>query len=417
MLKKLRHRFVRITFFALAIVVSVQLLAVNVINILQRDAECREMLSSIVRSEEPDFDVAYQTDDYFRAFLNPFAGKRYSVQTSGSTRYFVVTVVNNVITNVYFKNMSALSDSEILEYVSKSYEYGNGFDFVGNYRMYRVTDESSGVTTIAFLDYQRQVLDTMKLAGITLIVGIILILILILPVVIFAKRAVRPVERSIEKQKQFITDASHELKTPIAIISANAEVLEMCEGENEWVDSIKNQTARLNTLVRNLVTLSKLEETRNTPTKESFCLSDALIDVATPFVTPAKAKGSDIIFDVREQVYMTASESEIRQLIGILCDNAVKYVTPGGIIKITCRKKGRTINLEFFNDCENISPDDLEKLFDRFYRTDKSRNSSGGGHGIGLSIARVVVERNNGEITAVSTKPDSVTFKISFRQA
>ena len=414
MLKKLQRRFVRITFIALLIVFSVQLLAVNVINIIQRDAECREILMQIVSSDNLNDDAGIGADDYFRAFINPFGVRSEKAQTPYSSKYFLVTISNNTITKLSKKNISSLTDQEVIEYASEAYNGENGFAFVGTYRTYKVTDEQTGVTTIAFLDYQRAMLDTMKLAGITFIVGAILILVLIIPVIFFAKKAVKPVERSIEKQKQFITDASHELKTPIAVISANAEVLEMCEGENEWVTSIKNQTARLNTLVKNLVTLSKLEETRNTPEIESFNLSDAVIDAASPFVTPAKNKGVEFVIDVQDNVRLSASESEIRQLVGILCDNAVKYVTPGGTIKVSLQKKGRSINLEVFNDCDNLDPGKLDKLFDRFYRTDNSRNSSTGGHGIGLSIARVVVERNNGTIKAVSNAPGTVTFIVSF---
>ena len=413
MLKRLQHRFIRITFFAVAIVVFAQLLAVNVINIAQRDAECREILTVIMNSDEPKEGEGYGADDYFRAFFNPFGTRRFTAETPYSTKYFVITVENNVITGITKKNVDDLTEDELISLASTVYKNGDGFDFSGNYRTYTQTN-SNGVTTIAFLDYQRELLDTMKLAGITLIVGLILIVILIIPVIFYAKRAIKPVERSIEKQKQFITDASHELKTPIAIISANAEVLEMIEGENEWVESIKNQTVRLNTLVKNLVTLSKLEETRNTPTVEHFNLSDSVIDVATPFVTPANNKGVEFSLDVQDNIMMDASESEIRQLVSILCDNAVKYVTPGGEIKLTVQKKGRNIYLDIFNDCEDIDPAKLEKLFDRFYRTDTSRNSTTGGHGIGLSIAQVVVERNHGKITAVSTKPNTVTFKVRF---
>ena len=414
MLKKLQRRFIIITFFALATVVFIQLLAVNIINIAQHDNESREILTSIAKSEEPMNVDGYGANDYFRTFINPFWMKSLGPETPYATKYFVITVENNLITNFSSKNISDLSEEEIIDLASSAYRNGDGFDFSGSYRTYCSTDSETGVSTIVFLDYQRNLIDTMKLAGISFLVGIILIFALIIPVVFFAKRAVRPVERSIEKQRQFITDASHELKTPIAIISANAEVLEMCEGENEWLTSIKNQTSRLNTLVKNLVTLSKLEETRNKPSVEQFNLSDTLIDVATPFVTPAKNKDVDFIFDVQEKINLTASESEIRQLISILCDNAVKYVTPGGVIKISLQKKGRSVHLDFYNDCENIEPEKLQKLFDRFYRTDTSRNSTTGGHGIGLSIARVVVERNNGKISAVATKPNSVTFKISF---
>lgn len=413
MLKKLRKRFVRITMLSLMLVLFVQMIAVNAVNILQRDNNCKNILNIIVKQGELNISKPFDTGDYFWNFLNPFRVDREGEETPYATKYFVVTIKGDKIVKFNGKNIYDLSEEQTINYASKALNNGPGYGIVDRYRYYCVQQDDNSAT-IGFVNYERDVKETMKLAGITFIVGVLLIIMLVIPVMYFAKKAVQPVERTIEKQKQFITDASHELKTPIAIISANAEVLEMVQGETEWTTSIKNQTRRLSTLVKNLVTLSKLEETRNTPTIESFNLSDAVLDVAKTFETPAKAKNVEMIFDVQDNIIIRAAESEIRQLVSILCDNAVKYVTEGGQIKVSCKKRGRTINMEFFNDCDNIDSDKLSKLFDRFYRTDKSRNSGTGGHGIGLSIARVVVERNGGTISAVSTKKDSVTFKITF---
>ena len=224
----------------------------------------------------------------------------------------------------------------------------------------------------------------------------------------------RPVEKSIEKQRQFITDAGHELKTPIAIISADADVLEMCEGENEWVSSIKNQTIRLDGLVKELVTLSKLEEEHEMPKAQLFNLSLAVTETVSSFETLAKANNINFEYDIAKNVMLNGNENEVRQLISILSDNAVKYTTENGTVKISLFKSGKTVNLHMYNDCENIQKEKLDKLFDRFYRADSSRSRETGGYGIGLSIAQVIVERNKGKIKAESTRPNSVTFKITF---
>lgn len=413
MLKKLRWKFVRITLLSLILVLFMQMFAVNVVNILQRDNNCRNILEIIVKRGELSKADPFAFEDYFLNFINPFRTDKVNAETPYATKYFVLTIKDNKVVSFDGKNIYDLSETQALSLAASAIESGPGFGFVGEYRYYYVIDQA-GKSTLGFVNYERDVTETMKLAGITFIVSMIIIVLLILPVMYFAKKAVQPVERTMEKQKQFITDASHELKTPLSIISANAEVLEMCEGENEWTASIKKQTARLSVLVKNLVTLSKLEETRNTPVVESFNISDALFDVAKSFETPAAAKGVEIKYDVQDKVYMRAAESEIRQLFSILCDNAVKYVTDNGIIRISLKKKGRSINLEFYNDCEGIDPDKLSKLFDRFFRMDNSRNSKTGGHGIGLSIAQVVVERNGGKISAESNDNKSVLFRISF---
>ncbi|MCM1486038.1 MAG: HAMP domain-containing histidine kinase, partial [Faecalibacterium sp.] len=207
-------------------------------------------------------------------------------------------------------------------------------------------------------------------------------------------------------------DAGHELKTPIAIISADAEVLEICEGENEWLTSIREQTVRLDRLVKDLVTLSKLDEEKAKPKFERFDISEAVLDSAMNFETLAKSKGLDFTINVAPDIMYNGNESEIRQLISILGDNAVKYCSENGTIKLSLYKSGKNICIEMFNDCDYIEKDKLERLFDRFYRADSSRSRETGGYGIGLSIAKVVVTRHKGKITATSSDSKSVTFKI-----
>lgn len=414
MLKKLRHRFLRIAMFALCTIVSVQLFSVNTINILQRDTEIRKILN-MISDNGGIFPDNYSNDyNYIDKFLNPFQDVHITIETPYSTRYFVVKLQGTRVTSVSTDNIASVTDRMALYYADIVYKNGEGYGFIDQFRYYYTTKADTGESIMVFLDYQDELEATFRLFYLSLLVSLICIFVLAIPIWLLSKKAMKPVEKSIEKQRQFITDASHELKTPIAIISADADVLEMCEGENEWVTSIKNQTIRLDGLVKDLVTLSKLQEEPRTLEKTTFNLSRAVTETVSSFEILAKANGISLTYDAGKNIMMTANENEIRQLISILSDNAVKYTTENGNINLNLYKSGKTINLSMSNDCENISKEKLEKLFDRFYRADSSRSRETGGYGIGLSIAQVIVERNGGKIEAISTKPNSVTFKITF---
>ena len=414
MLKKLRHRFLRIAMFALCTIVSVQLFSVNTINILQRDTEVRKMLNMISDNGGIFPNNYNENQNYIDKLLNPFQDVHITIETPYSTRYFVVKLYGNQVTSVSTDNIASVTDRMALHYADTVYKNGEGYGFLEQFRYYYTTNHHTGESLMVFIDYQDELEATFRLFSLSLLVSVICILILIFPIWHLSKKAMRPVEKSIEKQRQFITDASHELKTPIAIISADADVLEMCSGENEWVTSIKNQTIRLDGLVKDLVTLSKLQEEPKAPEKTTFNLSKAVEETVSSFEILAKTNGITLTYDAGKNIMLTANENEIRQLISILSDNAVKYTTENGNINLTLTKNARSIILSMTNDCESISKEKLEKLFDRFYRADSSRSRETGGYGIGLSIAQVITERNGGKIEAISTKPDSVTFKITF---
>ena len=237
-------------------------------------------------------------------------------------------------------------------------------------------------------------------------------LLILIPVYWLSKWAIRPIATNMQKQKQFITDAGHELKTPLAIISANTEVLEMCEGENEWLTSIKNQTVRMDGLVKNLVTLAKADESKIKRQTAKFNLSKAVSETASGFETAAKLANRNFAINVTESIYYRGEESELRQLISILCDNAIKYSDEQGIISLNLYKSGKSVVIEMYNTCEYVDPESVKSIFDRFYRADQSRSRETGGYGIGLSIAKAIVERHRGKIRAFTNGTTAITFKI-----
>ena len=410
MLKRLQRKFVAIAILALVTIVFVELFSVNVVNVYQRDSDSKSILYLIAQNDGvlPNASVT----DSFSSGWNPFSRTQITVETPYSTRYFVVKLHDNVVTDISTRNIASVSDRAAFEYAAQVYGKETGYGFLDIYRYYYAKDEATGNSIMVFLDFERELEATFALATVSFLVGVIFILLLSFPVYLLTRSALAPVKRSIEQQKQFITDASHELKTPLAIISADADVLEMCEGENEWVSSIKSQTARMDTLVRNLVSLSKLDETANESEHVTFNVSEAVLDTALNFEPLAKSRNLRFTLDVAPDLTLKGSEGEIRQLVSLLCDNALKYTNDGGEIRLSLYKNGKTLCLDAYNTCESIEKDKLPHLFDRFYRADKSRARETGGYGIGLSIAKAIVERHKGKISASSQDGRSILFRI-----
>lgn len=232
-------------------------------------------------------------------------------------------------------------------------------------------------------------------------------------VVIFSRLVFRPIAESYQKQKQFITDASHEIKTPLTIIDANVEVIEMMSGENKWTKSTKNQVKRLASLAGQLITLSKMDEGDGAADKMKFSMTDAVIDTTSSFESVAETKGRKLVCDIEENLYFVGEEKRIREMFGIFLDNAVKYSTEGSEIHVSLERKGRKIIYQISNETDLIAKGNQDVLFERFYRSDASRNSATGGSGIGLSVAKAVAEAHHGKLTAESKDGKSLTITLA----
>ena len=217
-----------------------------------------------------------------------------------------------------------------------------------------------------------------------------------------------PVVRSVQRQKQFITDASHELKTPITVIATSLKVLEMEVGKQKWIDKALGQTEKLTSLVSSLVTLSRMDEEDSPLKPEPFPISEAVEETAESFRDLAQSKGHELSLSIAPGLIYTGDEYALRQLVSILLDNAIKYALPGAPISLTLAKGRRGVVLTAANRCDPAPELDPGKLFDRFYRADPARSSTGG-FGIGLSIARSIAEGHHGSISA-KLEGDTITF-------
>ena len=217
----------------------------------------------------------------------------------------------------------------------------------------------------------------------------------------FAGKFIRPVAESYEKQKRFITDAGHEIKTPLTIIGADVDLLKMDYGENEYLDDIENQVKRLSGLTGDLVHLARMEESQKSLSMIEFPVSEIVRETAAPFQTLAKSQNKELVLQIQPEQSLCGNEKSVSQLVSILLDNALKYSPEGSTIRLNLEKQGRKLILKVSNLCLTpVTEEDLHHVFDRFWRADPSRNSETGGHGIGLSMAQAIVIAHGGKINA-----------------
>lgn len=293
------------------------------------------------------------------------------------------------------------SQEELLEIAEDVLSSNADSGYTGNY-VYRVTDKNDGSRAAIFLNCESKKAGVISLALISLgacVTGVFLSLLL---VALLSKRAIKPMMENIERQKQFITDAGHELKTPLTVISANMDVLSMDIGQNEWVQGTQKQVANMRKLVNELVYLSRMDETDSHLEKSIVDLSKAVQDVAAPFEGMAEFNGKGLNLHMEDNITVNGDEAALRRLVSILCENAVKYAPEDSEILISLTQSGKSVVLITENAMkEPLSEEALNHLFDRFYRGDESRSKEeNSGFGIGLSIARAITEKHGGTIKA-----------------
>ncbi|MFQ9516583.1 MAG: sensor histidine kinase [Eubacterium sp.] len=424
MIKNLRKKFIIVAMCSTFVVLTAIMGVVNIANyskIIQRADRMTELLAENDGSfekknneefKEPGEDKKEDISDNDRKIREKPEG--FSPETPFATRFFTVSLDEdgNVISSDMGK-IAAISQEDGEAYAKEVFQKDSEKGFKDVYR-YRITEIDDDIMII-FLDC-RQDLDNSRAFALTSVaVSVSGLLAVFILVVIFSKVVFRPVEESYEKQKQFITDASHEIKTPLTIIDANTEVLEMESGENQWTKSTRNQIKRLSSLTQQLVTLSKLDEKADRMERSEFSLSDVVADSVEPFDVLARTREKNLSIDINENINFIGNQKEIRQLVGILMDNALKYSSEKGNIRISLKKKGKKIYLEVWNQTEDIPQGNMDILFERFYRMDSSRNSETGGTGIGLSVAKAIAVSHRGRITAYSEDGKSIRIMVEFK--
>lgn len=400
MLRKLRRRFIAAAMAAIGAVTLVLLCAVNLWN-----------YKITTDSLDATLDIMSLTGSYSsgKDYSLPEIFGGHSSEEMYMTRFFAVYYdQNGKAAGVFRDYIATVSVEQALSYSSDALSSGRERGYYGDYR-YRVLGASGG-SIVVFLNAVPEQQSMKTLLKVSVIVSLLALLAAFALITAFSKKATAPYMKNMQLQKQFITDAGHELKTPLTSISTSADVLKLETGENEWVDNIQKQAARMSKLVANLVTLSKLDEGAQMPDMCDFSLSDAAWEVSEPFELRAVAQGKKYSRSIEDSITVHGDMAAVQQMISILLDNAFKYSDEGGEIRLSVRKQHKGSVIEVYNTCAEGSLGDISRFFDRFYRADKAR-SADGGTGIGLSIARAVAEAHGGSISAESADARSIIFR------
>lgn len=402
MIRALRRKFVLIAMGSLLIILVAIISAINGLSLYQMNRTADAMLAFLARNggSFPEFDRRREPDPPFAPPMNE--------ETRFATRYFTVrTDAQGAILQIDTGHIAAISEADA-ERCALTALAGPSTGYVGAYK-YLLSQEADGLLLV-FLDCRAQIESARALLAITCLIGLLLCAVMFVLLSVFSRHAVAPIAQSIEKQRRFITDASHEIKTPLSIIAASADALSLDVGDSEWIESIRRQIARMNGLVADMVSLSRMDEDRARLTMLDFSISDAVREAAEPFEKVAEAAGKRLRIAVQTGLSYRGDEAAIRQLVSLLLDNAVKYASAGGEIRLTLAREGRSTVLCAVNPCDRVPEGDLSRLFRRFYRDDESRSRESGGHGLGLSVAQAITLAHKGRLVAERRGDTMIAF-------
>ena len=296
-------------------------------------------------------------------------------------------------------HIASIDEEQAVTMAAEVLQRGKTGGRIGDYRYRLDRIDKDGSMMAVFLDNtSEEHTERLILVASLLISGVVLLFTFLL-VFLLSTRAVKPTVTAFEKQKRFISDASHELKTPLTVISADVDVMELSGEKSEWTASIRDQVSRMNDLIRDMLTLSRMEDDSVRRVFSDVDLSALASQETEPFRVVARSQDKTYETVIDEGIHVQGDAAALSHLFSILSDNALKYSGKDAQIRVELKRTQKCARLEFFNTCETLPEGDLGRLFDRFYRADTSRNRESGGFGIGLSVARAIAESHGGKIS------------------
>lgn len=402
MFKSLRKKFIITAVGSVAVVITVLALALNFINFNKLEEKIDTTLLDASKSQAITKIFSEDGDDLVitKNSTNPTDYNGFSIAKVDSDGEIIKAYRDDTLVS----NHDALQNK-----VEQALEKGGTSGFIGTYRFLKVETEVGNL--ILFLNCQRELDSFESFAKNSILISIFVIVSVLIMIILISKKVIAPIQETYIKQKQFITGASHELKTPLAIISSNADVLEMENGNSKWTNNIHNQVDRLTSLVNSLVVFSRMEE-KDTVERESFDLTEVLQSRIADFNELANFQKKYIVTNITSNLNYYGEKESIIQLMDILLENSIKYAPENSDILVSLEKNRKYAILKVSNKAD-VKKGDLSKVFDRFYRLDESRNSTIKGYGIGLSMAQLIAEKHKETIRAYS--PEDGVFKIEMR--
>ena len=403
MIRKLKLKFTVLAMTAIFVLLCTIVTAMNAVNYSTVVDEADTVLSILTQNKGSFPDFAGNNEDFLPPNMSP--------EIPFESRFFSVVLDSDYrVVDTETSQIHSIDNEQAAEFAQKAVNRKSDRGFIGDYR-YALKVEYNGYR-IVFLDCGRKLEAYGNFLYTSIVMAVIGLVIAFVFIFIFAGRIIRPIAESYDKQKRFITDAGHEIKTPLTIINANLDLLESEIGENECLCDISQQTRRLKTLTNDLVMLARMQEAEENLQKIEFPISEVAAEAVAPFKNVALQQGKQLICNIQPMLTLNGNDKSIIQLINILMDNALKYSPPGTTVAFNLAKHNRVIYIYTYNTTENsIDKSQTEQVFERFYRSDASRNSETGGSGIGLSIAQAIVNAHGGKIQAWTQ--DGHSFQIS----
>ncbi len=409
MIGALRRKFIAIAMLSLLLTLAVLCMAIGAGNHI-----------AVTRRADRIISLLYQNDGDFpppELPADPTTAFEFQItrETPFETRYFIVKLTaNQEIYAVDVEHIAALDRQTVVQSISEILRAGSNSGYADYYR-FGIFQEQDKSSTVIVLDCFLQLQSAYNMLRITLLMSLICSIVVFLLLAFFSKKAIAPFAENLERQRQFITDASHELKTPLAILSADVGLLEDSCGQSRWLESAHTQIARMDLLIKNLMELVRTEETVEETSIVSFCVSDIAQASVDAFEPLAREFGKRLEARIAPGISMRGVQDNFFRLFSILLDNAIKYCDLEGVIFFCLDQKGKNVCLSVSNPCVDVDASQLSRYFDRFYRADSSRARSTGGYGIGLSTAKAIVTRHRGRISSRYAQ-GVITFYVTIPQ-
>ena len=397
MIKKLKNKVFFIIMFSISIILFGTILIFAYLNYNNTITAATSMLDRF-----GDFQKGENRPNEREEINKEFNNQNFSIDLSNTYSYMIEDgkIIDSTEKNEEIENLA-----------QKAYKKNNDKGIIGNY-VYKTRKMKEQKATVIILMENESVVKRIKF--IYVITVIALVSGTIISYIISKKLSniiVKPVEETMEKQKQFISDASHELKTPLAVIEANVDVLENKVGKNKWMEYIQSEITSMNKLINDLLFLAKTENIKTIKNKEQINISDEIKMVSSMFESVAYEKSVNIKYDIQEDIKVNVDKEDIKQITSILLDNAIKHTDSGNNVYVELKKEKGLNIIKIKNEGKPIPEEEQNKIFERFYRVDKSRNRSEKRYGLGLAIAKTIVEKYNGKIR-VNCKNGITEFKI-----
>ena len=427
MIRRLRRRVILVALAGLLLASAGLVAAINWMNWNSLEQQAGQVLDMLAENNGQRPMAADEEDQ--RAFARPEGtpppdkgpGEQKKTKNRGSKALMNAASMTNYYTAVIDEKGQVLSwhsdrtdlytDQEIADMALWAVQAGK--DRGRNDTRFYCLTEKDGEKLLIVVDSRLEMQNAESVLRLTVLVAVIEDALLSVGAVWLIRKMVKPVDEAMEKQKQFVWDASHELKTPLAVISANADVLAAEVGESKPLQYIQSEVRRTDSLIQNLLTLARMEKGTVQAAHVQFDLSRALLEVALPFESAVFEEGKTLEMDIPDGIEYTGDQEMIKQLAVILLSNAEKYSDGGGKIRVSLEARGEKRILRVHNTGPAIPPEAQQRIFDRFYRVDSSHNREVEGNGLGLAIAQNIVSLHGGKITVHSAEGEGTEFTVT----